>query len=88
MDTSNDTLRALLDAASPGPWRVDEEPDSDCVWGSRATVYDADGDKVCADTVGGLWAMSIEDARLIALAPALASEVIRLRARAALEDTP
>lgn len=84
---TTDDLKALLAAATPGPWDVFlwHRADKLEIWDVTAdttTVAECHwchDDAVAADVVRA-------NARLIALAPALAEEVIRLRARAALVD--
>lgn len=67
---TDEELRALLDAATKGPWQVDLEYVGDVLGDTGKCV-------VCE------WASS-PNARLIAAAPDLAAEVLRLRV--ALDD--
>lgn len=67
---STEELQRLLDAATPGEW----EPRSDPDWGfiDIHGVQSQDGEPVCIDGTP-------QDCIVLALAPALATEVIRLR---------
>lgn len=66
MSIDYDQLRELVDAATPGPWRADDESLCEC-----CTDVTAPAAFVCtADT---------ENAPLIALAPDMARELLRLR---------
>ena len=62
---SNDELRRILDAATDGPWTAES-------WMSE--WFDIENGHVTIASE-----LCREDARLIALAPALTAEVIRLR---------
>jgi len=63
---TNRELRELLTEATPGPWRADEAATCECCTHVRASAT-----LVCTP--------DMTDAPLIALAPQLAEEVIRLR---------
>lgn len=87
-----DELEKLLDEATPGPWRI--EDDTTCVWGGcdpddysdRGMGYPI---TTCRTTPISTWARGPDEdageanARLIALTPTLAAEVIALRAEVA-----
>mgnify|MGYP003478493565 CR=1 FL=1 len=94
-----DDLQKLLDAATPGPWVAEEKtgPASEWarsnlgVWSEHrltlSTTAD-DGDDPMDDAwLCGIWGQLSEDdfanARLIALAPTLAADLIALRAEVA-----
>ena len=62
-------LRKLLDEATPGPWTIDPHGIDDCladVW----TEPGEDEERICENA-------TVEDARLIALAPDLAAALIK-----------
>ncbi|MGO2634680.1 MAG: hypothetical protein ACTH9H_13130 [Galactobacter sp.] len=63
--TTTTELQKMIDQATPGPWEAD-------IHGDEGTV-----DVISCDGVYG--ATSANDARLIAQAPDLAAEVIRMR---------
>ena len=69
---SNDELRVILREAMGGEWESNIREDV-----ILTITEDADGAHVITPICRDIW--SQEDARLIALAPALAAEVIRLR---------
>lgn len=66
MSIDYDRLRELADKASPGPWRADEHDYMD-----GQTVYNANG-------VPLAFYLSENNAELVALAPDMARELIRL----------
>lgn len=66
------TLRDLLAAAIPGPWRVSLTDDTVVIGPDRAEVAAIDGDYNEPD----LWPIMEANARLIALAPQLAEALI------------
>lgn len=66
MNIDYNRLRALLDEATPGPWRADKHPYID-----GQSVYEAEGLEVAQHLSG-------YNAELVALAPDLARELIRL----------
>lgn len=76
-DLSSDKLRSLLEEASPGPWSIKASSE---YWGLVVTCTI----KSLGGNVATAWqqytALNIANARLIAAAPDLAAEVIRLRA--------
>lgn len=67
MSIDYDRLRALAEYSTPGPWRTDEHPYMD-----GQSVYEAEGFEV-AQHLSGF------NAELVALAPDLARELLRLR---------
>ena len=67
MTIDYDRLRALGECASPGPWRTDEHPYMD-----GQSVYDAEGLEIAQHLSGN-------NAELVALAPDMARELLRLR---------
>ena len=73
-----DELEKLLAAATPGPWRVDGPPWNQIIWS------DAEN-RICfmAHSSGLHEDRDIATARLIALTPTLAADLIRLRAEVA-----
>lgn len=64
-----DDLKEILAAATPGPWDVDPHGVGDCM----GDVWLGEDVRVCENATS-------EDAHLIAMAPDLAAEVLRLRA--------
>ena len=68
-------LREILAAATPGPWRVGPVDDTVVVAADGSEIAAIDGDYNEPD----LWPMMEANARLIALAPDLAAEVLALR---------
>lgn len=66
MSIDYDRLRELVDAATPGPWRADDEALCEC-----CTDVKAPAAHVCT--------ADMDDAPLIALAPDMARELLRLR---------
>lgn len=66
MSIDYDQLRELVDAATPGPWRADDESLCEC-----CTDVTAPAAFVCT--------ADMENAPLIALAPDMARELLRLR---------
>jgi hypothetical protein len=101
----NDTIRKLLDEATPGPWHSEEKPGMQAM-GLRSNIgvwadhrYNAalalDDDDIDPEDecwLAGIWGkLSDKDranARLIAAAPDLAAEVLRLRAELAALEAP
>lgn len=67
------TLRDLLAAAIPGPWRVSLTDDTVVIGPDRAEVAAIDGDYNEPD----LWPIMEANARLIALTPQLAAALIK-----------
>lgn len=67
MSIDYDRLRALAEYSTPGPWRTDEHPYMD-----GQSVYEAEGFEV-AQHLSGF------NAELVALAPDMARELLRLR---------
>ena len=67
MSIDYDRLRELSEYASPGPWRTDEHPYMD-----GQSVYNADGTRIAQHLSGN-------NAELVALAPDMARELLRLR---------
>jgi hypothetical protein len=87
-DLTDEAVKALLDGATPGPWRADGEPWNRIVWSSA-------DNRVCfmAHSSGLNDARDIATSNLIAAAPDLAralldarAELTRLRADAAAMD--
>ena len=85
-ELTDEAVKALLDGATPGPWRADGEPWNRIVWSSA-------DNRVCfmAHSSGLNDARDIATSNLIAAAPDLAralldarAELARLRADAAL----
>lgn len=78
----SDAIRKLRDEATPGPWRVQRRYSFISHHDSNQVVWDVPKStalSLVADT-GGLTLSNTNDARLIAAAPDLAAEVLRLRA--------
>lgn len=76
---NTETLQKLLDDATPGPWVVEENGPS---WGwveVKGPSFKVSGPTQATDLTYEDTAIRKNDARLIALAPELAAEVIRLR---------
>ena len=74
-DLTDDQVRALLDGATPGPWRADGEPWNRIVWSSA-------DNRVCfmAHSSGLNDARDIATSNLVAAAPDLARALISTRA--------
>ena len=77
-DMTDDQVRALLDGATPGPWRADGEPWNRIVWSSA-------DNRVCfmAHSSGLNDARDIATSNLIAAAPDLARALLDTRAELA-----
>ena len=67
-----DELRAIRDAATPGPWQVHSEGAYYDEWSGDAFWIGKDG-KILGERKAWASALTAEDAALIALAPDLAS---------------
>ena len=67
-----DELRALRDAATPGPWQIHSEGAYYDEWSGDAFWIGKDG-KILGERKAWASALTAEDAALIALAPDLAS---------------
>lgn len=82
----NDTIRKLLDEATPGPWSLYETRRRMITHVSAGTWTDFAS--VCTRLVGDDEpdAEGVANARLIAAAPYLAAEVLRLRERLLAKD--
>lgn len=74
-DMTDDQVRALLDGATPGPWRADGEPWNRIVWSSA-------DNRVCfmAHSSGLNDARDIATSNLVAAAPDLARALLDARA--------
>lgn len=72
-------LKDILAAATPGPWTVSLTDDTVIIGPDRLEVAAIDGDYNRPET----WPIMEANAALIALAPALAVEVLALRAKLA-----
>lgn len=75
---STDDLRTLLDAATPGPWNVTAPVEGSPEF--RMIQHGPYGISECGKYLSVSGGVSEEDARLIALAPHLAAEVLVSRA--------
>jgi hypothetical protein len=75
--TSED-IRKLLEAATPGPWRDGQE-------GNKVLVYGPNGMTEHSGLIANVFKRR-SNARLIAAAPDLAAEVLRLHEQAAFRD--
>lgn len=73
-DLSTETLRRLLDEATPGPWQALSE-DLGAEWGMNWSITR----KINVTDDVAEWVGSGGNAALIALSPTLAHEVLRLR---------
>lgn len=78
----SDAIRKLLDEATPGPWRLYEDKCEEDEYRARI----AGGIFILADLNGPNYAHQAPNARLIAAAPDLAAEVLRLRDRLIAEE--
>lgn len=74
---NTDEIEKLLAEATPGPWDVDPHGIDDCM----GDVWLGEEIRVCEN-------VTAEDARLIAMAPDLAAEVVRLRKALGLYANP
>jgi hypothetical protein len=74
-DMTDDELRAMIEAATPGPWHVGKDPEV-----SIACGYFVGGGGFARADMTGPGDKQGPNARLIAAAPDLAAEVLRLRA--------
>jgi hypothetical protein len=77
-DLTDDQVQALLDGATPGPWRADGEPWNRIVWSSA-------DNRVCfmAHSSGLNDARDIATSNLVAAAPDLARALLDARAKLA-----
>lgn len=80
---SDDDLRRLLDEATPGPWRLGADLTTiNTAYGGNADFVKGGWAKAIAKTTLPKWMppkQAWPNGQLIALAPALAAEVLRLR---------
>lgn len=81
MTTPTPDLRALLDAATPGPWEVDGEERNTGEYDVLVNHHDENEDALKYEYVSNF--SSLADARLIAQAPTLAAKVIAAEGREA-----
>jgi hypothetical protein len=81
-DLTDDQVQALLDGATPGPWRADGEPWNRIVWSSA-------DNRVCfmAHSSGLNDARDIATSNLVAAAPDLARALLDARAELAATQT-
>lgn len=73
---NTETLKELLANATPGPWITSSTDDTVVIAMDRSEVASIDGDYNHPET----WPIMEANARLVALAPQLAAEVIKLQA--------
>lgn len=81
-EMTDDELRALLAAATPGPWHADTtDPTDVVVWSDEGNLVGNMGHRVQPLTL--IFDTDEHNARAISTWPDLAAEVIRLRAKEA-----